>query len=393
MCRALITQGLDVLLATTDHGLDVSSLEFRVSSLNSAEGKTPTPKPKLETRNYKDVPTVIFPKQAGESFKYSRPFATWLSTNVRDFDLVHIHAVFNHACIAAARACRENKVPYVVRPLGTLDPWSMSQKSLRKKVFWHSGIKRMLTRAAAIHYTAMAEQEAVETSLHLNHGFVVPLGVEPQPAQDAAARKKLAEWFPGLRAQPYVLVMSRIHPKKALEVLINTFLSLVSQPEFSEWRMVIAGDGPSDYVSSLKQLVTEQNADESVVFTGWLQDEKKEVVLSNAELLALTSRQENFGLCVAEAMSAGVAVLVSPQVNLAAEIKSSGSGWVASLDNAELKNTLAEAMTNKDERATRGRAGRDFAGRHFAWTTVAADLSKHYDQIIQEHSSASRWIA
>ena len=399
MCRALMAQGMDVLLATTDHGLDVSSFEFRVQSSNSTEVSTPRPSAtrnsKLETRNfYKGVPTLIFPKQAGESFKYSRPFATWLNANVSDFDLVHIHAVFNHACIAAARACRENKVPYVVRPLGTLDPWSMKQKSLRKKVFWHSGIKRMLAKAAAIHYTAPAEQEAVEKSLHLNHGFVIPLGVDSQPMADAAAaQQKLAEFFPALQERPYVLVMSRLHPKKALELLIKAFLSLVKQQEFSEWRLVIAGDGPSDYVTSLRRLVTEQNGDEWVVFMGWLQDEKKEVVLGNAQLLALTSHQENFGLCVAEAMSAGVPVLVGPQVNLAAEIKTSGSGWVASLDGLELQGTLAEAMRNKDERAARGRAGSDFAGRHFAWTTVAAELSRRYSEIIQEHSSTSRLIA
>jgi glycosyltransferase involved in cell wall biosynthesis len=396
MCRALMAQGLDVLLATTDHGMNVSSSEFPVPGSNPTEVTTPQSSPtrnsKLETRNsYKGVPTVIFPQQAGESFKYSRPFAAWLNANVSTFDLVHIHAVFNHACIAAARACRKNGVPYIVRPLGTLDPWSMEQKSLRKKVFWHSGIKRMLTKAAAIHYTATAEKEAVETSLHLNHGFVVSLGVEPQPMPDPGAPQRLAEYFPSLQGRPYILVLSRLHPKKALELLINSFLSLVRRPEFSQWRLVIAGDGSSEYVSRLKLLVKEKDGEEFVVFTGWLQHEMKAVALSNAELLALTSHQENFGLCVAEAMSAGVAVLVSPQVNLAPEIESSGSGWVTSLD-AELQETLEEAMRNKAERTVRGRAGRDYAVRHFAWTTIASELASRYNQII-EHSTTSHLIA
>ena len=54
-----------------------------------------------------------------------------------------------------------------------------------------------------------------------------------------------------------------------------------------------------------------------IVFTGWLEDDKKHAMLGGASLLALPSHQENFGLCVMEAMSHSVPVLVSPNVNLA----------------------------------------------------------------------------
>src|SRR6185369_7004804 len=93
------------------------------------------------------------------------------------FDVVHIHAVFNHSSIAAARACRKHLVPYVVRPLGTLDPWSLKQKSVRKSLFWNLVAKRMMADAATIHYTAQAEFDRVKDSLGLTHGSVVPLGV------------------------------------------------------------------------------------------------------------------------------------------------------------------------------------------------------------------------
>ena len=61
-------------------------------------------------------------------------------------------------------------------PLGTLDPWSLKQKSVRKRLFWHLGVKRMLTGAAAIHYTSAEEKRLVETGLGLSGGVVVPNG-------------------------------------------------------------------------------------------------------------------------------------------------------------------------------------------------------------------------
>src|SRR5678815_95004 len=156
MCRALMRQGIEVFLLSTTHGLP----EIR------------------DVAEYKGVPAMFFPSQLGASFKYSRPLATWLSANVKNFDLAHIHAVFNHSSVSASQACRKAGVPYIIRPLGTLDPWSMTQKSLRKRLFWQISGKAMLRHAAAVHYTSEVEKLSTEGYLGLNHGKVVALGIE-----------------------------------------------------------------------------------------------------------------------------------------------------------------------------------------------------------------------
>jgi glycosyltransferase involved in cell wall biosynthesis len=301
MCHALMREGIEVLLVTTDDGL---------------------PESNGNVFEYKGVPARVFHSQFGEPFKYSRPLRAWLNTNIRNFSLAHIHAVFNHSSVAAARACRDAGVPYVIRPLGTLDPWSMTQKSLRKRLFWQVSGKTMLQRAAAVHYTSEAEKLSTEGSLRLNHGKVIALGIEA-----ASASGKLEEHFPELVRDPYVLVLSRLHPKKGLDVLIDAFQSLVQTKEFSRWRLVLAGDGSSEYVSKLKNKVV----GDRILFTGWLEGERKDVVLGHASLVALPSHQENFGLCVMEALSHSVPVLVSPAVNLATEIASANAGWRRSL--------------------------------------------------------------
>ena len=360
MCAALRARGISVDVASTDAGLDQSSdLELE----------------RLIT--YKGLPVILFPKQLAESFKYSRPFSRWLDENVTQYDLVHIHSVFNHSCIAAARACRKHGIPYIVRPLGTLDPWSMNQKSFRKRVFWHAGIQRMLESANAIHYTASGEQEAVESSLNLKNGFVAPLGVN---VGDGGPSDRL---FGEAGGHPFVLVLSRLHPKKELETLIEAFLAAVLKPGLQQWRLVIAGDGEPDYVNRLKEVAGNNKSDSPVLFTGWLQDEKKEAALRNASLVALVSRQENFGLCIAEAMAYGVPVLVSPQVNLASDIEQSGSGWVTPIDKEQMAAVLMNVMSDEGDRRARGRAGKELAQRRFTWEVIAQQLTQVYDSIIQ----------
>lgn len=371
MCVALSDAGIDLLLATTN------------DDLGGGNGSAPVTCEKID--HYRGVSAIFFPRQIGASFKYSRPFAQWLKTNVANFDLVHIHAVFNHACIAAARACSRQAVPYIVRPLGTLDPWAMDQKSLRKKLFWHGGVKSVLDSAAAVHYTAGPEKQATEQSLGLNHGVVIPLGIDLPPEEARASQHALAQKLPSLNQRPYVLVLSRLLPTKGLDVLLAAFLTLSKQPDFAEWRLVFGGEGPPEYVGKLKATVTLVGADEKVLFPGWLDGEEKEAALSRAALLALPSYHENFGLCVMEALANGVPVLVSPQVNLAEEVQTSGAGWVATIDQAAIQSALQDAMSSSTERVKRGAAGRTLA-RNYSWPVIATRLTNLYASILASHN-------
>lgn len=348
MCRALQNQGIEVFLATTSHGLTQISTDG--------------------IREYKGVPAHFFPVQALASFKYSRPLTTWLKTSVRDFDVVHIHAVFNHASVAAARECRKAGVPYVVRPLGSLDPWSMKQKAARKRIFWSLVGKRMFRGSAAVHYTAAGEKTATEELLGINHGRVIALGVE---LNGSFQTKRAAEHFPALLGREYVLLLSRLDPKKNVEGLIEAFKSVKEDA----WRLVIAGDGPRDYVSTLRQMAGDS---EKIIFTGWVEGEQKEALLRDAALFALPSHQENFGLSVMEAMARGVPVLVSPHVNLAPEIEAANAGWVVEL--AQLKDGLAVALENENERARRGESAYKLS-QQYSWQKTATDLIDLYRQI------------
>jgi len=344
MCRALMQQGIEVLLLSTSDGLSHDGAE------------------------YKGVPAIFFPPQFGASFKYSHPLTAWLRSNIKNFDLAHIHAVFNHSSVAASQACRKARVPYIIRPLGTLDPWSMTQKSLRKRLFWQLSGKTMLRDASAVHYTSEVEKLSTEGLLGLNHGKVIALGIQEKSNGNAG------RMFP----EPYVLVLSRLHPKKGLHVFIDAFVSLVQKEKLGTWRLVIAGDGPADYVAKLKAAASVQP--DRIVFTGWLDEDKKHEVLGGASLLALPSYQENFGLCVMEALAHSVPVLVSPNVNLASEIVAANAGWVAAIDKEALAAKLVEAFSDEDELMKRGRAGKQLSQK-YSWENTAAELIKLYNII------------
>lgn len=363
-CLALRYQGVESLILTTD-----------------ADGPGRLPVELARPVNYEGVQVIFFPRQHSEAFKYSRPLAHWLEKNVASFDLVDIEAVFSHSSLAAARACRRAAVAYVVRPLGSLAPWCLSQKRLRKRLLWHAGVKRMLHGAAAIHYTTAKERDQAETTVGLGCGVVIPLGIDEDILNGQKSQGIFRRRHSALGDDPYVLILCRLHPIKGLELFLRAFLGVTRREEFRHWRLVVAGEGEPKYVASLKRLAEKQDGDGRVLFTGWVDGAEKVSALQEAALLALPSHHENFGLSLVEALARGVPVLVSTGVNLSQEIAATGAGWVARLEGGDLSKALAEALREERERASRGSAGRELVRSRYTWPVVAAQLADFYRSV------------
>src|SRR5205823_6085194 len=136
----------------------------------------------------------------------------------------------------------------------TLDPWSLSQKSTRKRLMWHLGVKQMLGRAAAIHYTTASEKQLAEQPLRLERGVVIPLGVDDALFGVDRAASLFRDRYPELGNCPYVLILGRLHPKKGVEAFIDVFLEAARVIGPPYWRLVVAGDGEPHYVARLKAL-------------------------------------------------------------------------------------------------------------------------------------------
>jgi glycosyltransferase involved in cell wall biosynthesis len=359
--RALRAAGVDAMIATTN-----------------ADGVDRLPVPTGRIIEWHGVPAVVMPLGGGERFKWSGPLSRWLSDHVRDFDIVDVHAVFSHSSVAAARACRRAGVPYVVRPHGALDPWSLTRKSWRKGLLLRWVVRQMLAGASFVQYTTRGEQEGAERALPwLPEGHVVPLGVEDtlfaEPSPDTA--------------RPYVLTMSRLDAKKSLELLIDAFHG-VATGSLAHWRLVVAGDGADGYVATLRRRAAAGRAADRIEFPGWVQGADKRALLSKASLFASPSTQENFGLSLAEAMAAGVPVLVTPGVNLGDAIAAAGAGWVVERERVAITEALARALRDDAGRAAAGLSARRLADQ-FRWRHTAAIVIGLYEAVLAPRQAVS----
>src|SRR5262249_48936832 len=145
---------------------------------------------------------------------------------VRQADVVHIHALWEEVQHRAARTAWQRGKPYLIRPCGMLDPWSLAQGRLRKALYLRWRLRTNLNRAAALHFPSQPER-ALTRPLRLRvPALVEPNGISLEEFADLPARGKFRSGHNIPADGPLILFMSRIHPKKGLDLLVPAFAQL-----------------------------------------------------------------------------------------------------------------------------------------------------------------------
>lgn len=371
MERALCPLGVDVEVATTDD--DGPRRRLPPASVIAAHAK-------LSGRQGDTSAYHVFSKQT-EFYKISPGLGSWLMRHARNYDVVHIHALFSYSSWAAARAACKAGVPYIVRPLGTLNrygverrrPW-LKQASLR----WVEG--PYLRRAAAVHFTAKAEQEEAEILGIPMRSVVLPLAVEAESAPDSAA---LLTQFPELAGKRIVLFLSRLDPKKNMEALLKAMVAI--SMEFPDVILAAVGDGSADYVVKLKQLADQQGLAGRVLWTGHLSGTLKASILSAAEVFVLPSFSENFGIAAAEALLNGLPCVLSRGIAIAAQVEAAGAGLAIEPTPDSTVVALRHYLSDGNARAAAGTAAKKLAESHFSLRAMGEGLQGLYQDVICNH--------
>lgn len=310
-------------------------------------------------------------------FSYSLGFQRWLNRHINDYDAVHVHAIFSFCSSYAMWLARRRNVPYVVRPIGQLEHWSLAQSRNRKSHYLNLIERNNLLAASCVQFTADSERsQALEVIPQLKQ-TVLPLGLNVPMSLNQASSKLRARWKIE-RGAPVIAFMSRLHPKKGLELLLDA-LAIVDDFPF---QLVIAGDGEDNYKKELQTKITASGLDHCVTFIGFVKGAEKNILLQGADLFALTSHSENFGIAVLEALASGTAALVSSSVALSEQIAEHKLGYVTELSVNAIRRELIDALAEIDATQELGRNARDFVEQHYQWSNIAQRLSKLYKNII-----------
>jgi glycosyltransferase involved in cell wall biosynthesis len=286
--------------------------------------------------------------------------------------------MFSYLSTRAMQMARRARKPYIVRPLGQLDAWSLRQSALRKRLYLALIERANLQGAAAVHVTSEAEAMSVRALLPRARVEVIPHGVEARPIIVEAKSRLRTE----LKLQgdaPVLLFLSRWHKKKNIDVLLNALQSMKSEP----WTLVLAGSTDDvELAARVREQVAALGLNDRVVCPGHVRGELKEVLLQGADVFVLPSASENFGIAVAEALVSGTPVLVTSGVDLSVAVRELNGGRVCEPNVGAIAETLramlADAVMLSTEQRQRLRAE---AEARFSWDANAAALEHLYASV------------
>ncbi|MEB3269905.1 MAG: hormogonium polysaccharide biosynthesis glycosyltransferase HpsP [Leptolyngbya sp.] len=363
----LAAAGAEVTIATTDSNGDVDEAPLDV--------------PLGEPRDEGGYRVIYFRCAPFRRYKFSTGLLQWLWHHAENYDIAHIHALFSPISSAAATVCRWRSLPYLLRPLGTLDPADLRKKRRLKQLYAAVLERPNLAGAAAIHFTSQQEADLSHRFGVTTPGVVLPLGVNPLPPLTVPQAVRDRYSIPPNR--PLLLFMSRLDPKKGLDLLLPALEQL--QAEGLDFHLLLCGANPQDraYEQAIRQRFAESTVGDRVTATGYVAGEDKIALIQAADLFVLPSYYENFGIAVAEAMLAALPVVISDQVYIWPDVQAGEAGWVCPCTVEALAATLRSALKDPAERQRRGQQASHVAQTRYSWAAIAQQTLELYTSLVQ----------
>lgn len=345
-----------------------------------------------------DYPSCIWQFQRDEKYEAEikihyfpvqfRPMAVSLQMGamlwreIRKYDIVHIHGLYRFPLAFAAWCARRKGVPYIIRTCGTLDPYLFHHPRHRRMKRFYERFFALpnLQGASAIHFTTKEEQKLVHFLNFHSPGVVIPNGLNWKVFQKLLPAGKFRRRI-GLTDEQIILYLGRIHFKKGLDLLVKGFEKVARHLPNS--RLVIGGPDNDGYEKEVRKWVAEANLTERVYFPGMLEGREVMEAYVDADVFALPSYSENFGIAVAEAMACACPVVISDKVNIWREVKKANAGIVVPCEEQALGAALLNLLQDPHRRRAMGLAGRELVRETYNWEKIGLQVMDLYRKLTQ----------
>ncbi len=111
--------------------------------------------------------------------------------------------------------------------------------------------------------------------------------------------------------EEYILYLGSLQPRKNIPTAIQAFVKYIESHPDSKLKFVIAGGKGYNYDTQIDKVIIENEAQDKVIFVGFITDEEKILLLKQAKAFIYVSLYEGFGIPLIEAMSLNTPIISS----------------------------------------------------------------------------------
>lgn len=360
-----------------------------IQSLDRSFGGTASYLQLLDNELVKHVPISVITLESSDplpfdpqieiaAFKGSFPYIQGYSNDLNKYlnnietSLFHGNGMWDYPVHAMSKLARKKGIPYILSPHGMLEPWVLNVKKFKKKLGLRLFEYDDLMHASCIHATAKSEAESIRILGLKNPIAIIPNGIDL--SEYVASQDELK------KTERTILFLSRIHPKKGIELLIEAW-SRVPASLKKNWKVRIVGNGEESYINTLNQQINKKGLAEELAIEGPLFHEEKIIAFRDADLFVLPTYSENFGIVILEALASETPVITTKGAPWE-ELNSQHAGWWIEIGVDPLVEALTEALKLTDsERRSMGLNGRTLVEANYSIQSVANKMLSLYSWI------------
>lgn len=304
--------------------------------------------------------------------------------SAKNFDLIHIHSLWNSVATVSAAAARRAGVPYIIAPRGMLDPYCISRKRALKRAYAATLDRRTVEGAARLHCLNIAEARSLVPGwFRYPECAIAPNGIDL--GNCAAASGEFRRSHPEFEGRRLMLFLGRLHPIKGLGLQLEALQLL--RPRHPDLVWVLIGPDEGEW-PRLAAAAHAAGLEDSVRWIGLIAGPERFSALADADVVVQTSWYECHSMTVNEALGVGVPLVITRSVHFD-EVEEAGAGCVVDHDARSLAAAIESILIDPALARKMRLAGQRFAADHLAWPKIAQRLGIAYLDVIS-HSETRR---
>jgi len=138
----------------------------------------------------------------------------------------------------------------------------------------------------------------------------------------------------------YFLFIGTIEPRKNIHNLLKSYKNILA--EYPEYKLVIVGK-KGWYFDNIFQFISENNLSEKVIFTGYISEYEKLMLINGAKIFIYPSMYEGFGIPVLEAISCGIPTITS-NVSSLPEVGGDAVLLIDPCESVQIENAIKKLL-------------------------------------------------
>jgi glycosyltransferase involved in cell wall biosynthesis len=330
----------------------------------------------IQKENYR---IQYFPYWNFLDYKFTWSLTCWLFKNVNNYELVHTNAIFSYPLLPAYWSCQIAKIPYIVTPRGMLEPWALTYKSWKKKLYLFCLETPALQKASAINMLTSTEAEHIKKLNIKTPLVIIPNGIHRNYCESILSPEIFYDNFPETKNKKLIIFLGRIDPKKGLNLLAPAFAKV--HEKFAETHLIVAGPDNTEFLHTAESYFSKAGCRDAVTFTGMLTGNIKYAALAAAKIYVAPSYSEGFSISVLEAMAAGLPCVITTGCNFPEAGKTQAAS-VVTINSHSIAHALIELLQDEEKAKKMGDRARQFILENYTWDRVASKMVSVYQDII-----------